>query len=660
MTDPQTAGGLAALGRSGRIGRLVLGNRMIASPLHTGLCDQRGRVTDEVVEHYRQRGAGGAGLVMTEYMHVDDDASKTVALQLTAAGDEAIPGLRRIADAVHAGGAFAGAQLSHAGRQRMLPTGRVVAPSVVPWPAQQAAGGPLPEALSRDEIQRIVASFGAAAARVVAAGFDLVEVHGGHGYLVAQFLSGRTNRRTDEYGGGLSGRQRFLREVVEAVRDAVGPSFPVSVRLSHTEFLPEGIGLPETIETASMLEALGVAALDISAGNHQTRMSVQSMYLDRGFNVEAASLIRTHVGIPVSVVGSLNAPATAASALEGGAVDFVRLGRALLADPDYPRKVLEGAADDIRPCIRCNECLERGLDRGAVVCSVNTSAGKGVWRNTASSAEPKLRLLVIGGGPAGLEACRVASDHGHDVTLFEQGELGGVLADLRSSPSKQDLADYRRYLVHAVEGRVSLVTQRLDSASAQALPWDAAIVAVGAVPCAPAFSGAGQARALDARAAFVQDVGERVIVQGGSQNAADAALHLLERGCSVTLVSSAARVASDLGGYSHHHLMGRLHAFPQLTILTNAHVCEFSRGAYRIRIDGASEDVTVAADAIVTSDYAPSAALADLLPRDDRPVLRIGDCVRPRRIFDAVHEADRAVRELEARARQRAHPNGRT
>jgi 2,4-dienoyl-CoA reductase-like NADH-dependent reductase (Old Yellow Enzyme family) len=647
MPSPHHPLQLAWLARAGTLGSLRLRNRMIASPLHTGLCDAQGRVTDELVEHYRRRAEGGAALVIIEYAHIDGLSSKVEPFQLAAHEDAAIAGLQRIARAIQAEGALAGAQLAHAGRQRVLLEGRVVAPSVVPWPLQQAMGAPLPEALGQTEISGIVASFAAAARRVRQAGFDMVEIHGGHGYLIAQFLSAHTNRRRDRYGGPLERRQALLRQVVLAVREEVGSDYPISVRLSHCELVPNGITLEETVATARMLEKAGVASIDISAGNHQSRITVQSMYLERAYNIAAAARVRSEVQLAVSAVGSFNAPADAANALAHGHVDFVRLGRPLLADPDFPRKVVAGEAGQIRPCIRCNECLERGVFlHKPVVCAVNAAAGSGALRTATGRSARRLRFLVIGAGAGGLEAARLALSRGHEVVLAENGEIGGALARLSRSASKRDIADYLHYLLSAVKNHVDLLARTIDAEAAAALEWDAAIVATGAVARTAPFTGAHKANVVDAWECFNRKLGGELLVVGASQNAADVALHLLQQGCRVTVVCSKAELATDMGAYSRQQMINLLHGFQRLRVLTNAHLWAAQGSHCIIRFDGGSEWAGTF-DTIVDTEQVGSPAFRGLASIDRRMVMRIGDCVQPRRIYDAVHEATRAVIDVE-------------
>ena len=396
----------------------------------------------------------------------------------------------------------------------------------------------MPRELTVEEIAEIVASFGQGARRVRDAGFDLVELHAGHGYLVGQFLSGVTNRRGDLYGGELDGRQRFLREVVRSMRAAVGPDFPISVRLSGVEGEPGGITVEETVATARLLEVEGVALVDVSAGNHHTMdVQVQPTYAPVAVNAAAAGEVRRAVGIPVSVVGSIVDPAAAEALVARGDADFVRLGRPLLADPHYPRKVVEGRP---RRCGRASaptSASTAASRKRHVVCAVNYRTGReATLAREARSAAP-LRVAVVGGGPAGIEAALAAAAAGHAVTLFERDRLGGAVNDAGLAEFKHDLLRYRDWLVHAAGELADVRHEEASTDELRRLEPDVVVLATGARPAADG---------VDLRAALARPdaVGERVVVAGGGQFAAEAAWQLALRGRRVTLAAPGEEIAA--------------------------------------------------------------------------------------------------------------------
>ena len=293
-----------------------------------------------------------------------------------------------------------------------------------------------------DEIHGVVEAFGDAALRVMKAGFDLVEIHAAHGYLINQFLSSRSNKRTDSYGGPFENRMRFLVEVVRNVRSKVGPDFPVSVRLNGSDYEREGLVIEESMEVASTLERLGVDAIHVSGATRRSGVHMTTpMYLSLAHNVWAAEAIKANVRIPVIGSGSITSPHLAEEILEEKKADFVSLGRPLLADPFFPKKALMGAPEEIAPCIRCNDgCIERsgyGLFRN-VRCTVNPAMGKEEELRIHAAGRKK-KVAVIGGGPAGLQAATIASLRGHEVTLYEKRKLGGRLNEASVPEFKADL-----------------------------------------------------------------------------------------------------------------------------------------------------------------------------------------------------------------------------
>jgi 2,4-dienoyl-CoA reductase-like NADH-dependent reductase (Old Yellow Enzyme family) len=626
------------LGSPADIGPLRLKNRFIQSPLHPMLADAHGHVTSEQLAYYQARAFGGAALCISEYAFIDHHASRANVAQLSVADDHCIPGLARLAETIQQAGALAGVQVNHCGRQRFLGVAPIVAPSPVPWPWLHSIGAPVPRELSIEEIDEIAAAFGKAARRVRDAGFNLVELHAGHGYLVGQFLSSITNRRADLYGGDLESRQRFLRDVIRAMRRGVGDGFPITVRLSGIEGEPGGITIEETVATAQVLENEGVAAIDISAGNHHTMdIQVQPMYVPPAANSAFAREVKASVGIPVSVVGSIVDAKDAEEILRRGDADFVRLGRPLLADPNYPRKVLEGRSQAVRPCIRANECLDRGVaKRRHVVCAVNYRTGREATSPVRASVAGSLHVAIVGGGPAGIEAATAATEAGLTVTLYERDRLGGALNDVGQPPFKRDLLRYRDYLVSRAHELPDLREGAATAEELASLEPDVVIVATGARPA--------HGEAIDLRTALSRPeaVGEDVVVEGGGQFAAEVAWELARVGHRVTIAAPGAEVADDVGQHTSGPLRAELSRlgveiwFNCARIFVDSGVCR----------DGGGREVSC--DTLVTSAYVPCAELLASTTSSPWRTLAIGDCVAPRRIYDAVTEANRAILNLSA------------
>ena len=372
--------------------------------------------------------------------------------QLGLHHDGVIDGLRELVDVAHANGALIGPQLYHAGRQTSsASTGTTpVAPSPIPDPLM----GEVPVELTIDDIADLVRCFGDAARRSEAAGCDFVQIHGAHGYLVTQFLSPFTNRRTDEYGGDAAGRRRFLLEIIEAVRSETSDGFPIIVRLSGDELVPGGLTIEDTVELATELEQRGVDVIDISAGNYAsfTRGSmIAPMARDDGLLEDLAAKVRDAVSVPVVAVGKIRTPDLAERMLVEGSADLIALGRQLLADPAWPAKAEAGEVDTINHCLACSQaCIGRLFQGEHVRCTVNPVCG--FEEDLAQAPEgPPRRLAVIGGGPGGMQAAVTAAQRGHQVTLLERDDhLGGQLIAAAATPTGQ-------------AGRSSVATWRASS-----------------------------------------------------------------------------------------------------------------------------------------------------------------------------------------------------
>lgn len=629
----------------GRVGRRELRNRILMAPMEKNLATAEGAVTEAYVDYCEARARGGAALILLESMYVDP-AGRNHRYQLGLHRDELIEGYRRLTHACHRHGALVGAELQFAGRETSARVTGVqpVAPS--PVACRVLAGGEQPRALTAAEIQRLVEAFAAAARRAVAAGFDVVEIHGAHGYLVGQFLSPYTNHRSDAYGGDLERRLRFPLEVIAAVRAAVGPEVPVLYRLSAEEHVEGGLTLAEACRVAPRLEAAGVDLLDVSAGIYESAVwIVQPMEFPPGCLAGLARELRRQVRIPVSVAGRINDPAVAEAILERGDADFVTLGRALHADPDFPRKSQAGRLDEICPCVGCLTCSDLlGRDE-PVGCLTNPAAG----RERALRSRPaaaRRRVVVVGGGPAGLEAARVAALRGHRVTLFERAsEPGGQLLLARAVPGRQELAALVPYLARAVEragGDVRLGVEATAELILAEEP-DVVVLATGARPGWPSTPGI-----LDSPAVSPFDVlrrpptrPRRALVIGGGLLGVAVSHVLAAGGSEVVVVEPRPELAWELGLRPRWQYVASLRARPNVTVYLGATVeaLEGDRACLHTEEGERSLD---GFDLVVPSGpLVPEDSLAWAL-REAAPELElspVGDCARPRTAYEAMQEA---------------------
>jgi 2,4-dienoyl-CoA reductase-like NADH-dependent reductase (Old Yellow Enzyme family)/thioredoxin reductase len=633
---------------TGSIGTLRLRNRVVKSPNTTATCNPDGTVSQRTVNHYRRLGEGGTGLVMVEYTYVDNDASKSIHGQPGASSQDHVAGLGWLADEVRSTGAAIGLQLVHSGRQRFLGTRPMKSASRSSWDVAEMPFGVVPEPLTVKEIAGVVRSFGEAAARAYAARFDLVEIHAGHGYMITNFLSPHTNDRTDQYGGSPENRARILLEIVDSVRARVPRSFPLSVRLSVTDYEPDGIAIEETVALCRQLEAHGVDVIHASGGHHaKQEYEASSWFMPRQLHRWGWEKIKAAVSVPVIASGSLVTPQIADEILRSGSADFVSLGRALLADPEWADKARTGRHLEIVPCIRCNDgCLERGLDmKRSVGCTVNPQVAE-EGRFPLGTAPVAKRVAVAGGGPAGLRVAAALHDRGHTVVLFEPGELGGALNHAIGSTVKVDLADLREHLVHEVTRRGIEVRPVAADAAALADGFDEVVLATGA-PLrlfeGPVAAGALALAPGDISARRDELAGKRIVVAGGGFQGCESALRLAELpGTSVVILEQAAELMrGDEVKYDKMVLPGRL-AAADVTVRLGTEVLEVLDKGVRARpaAEGGAEEI-IEADAVVLAlGRTPSMSTLEVeLAATGMPTVTIGSASAPGRVYDALHSA---------------------
>ncbi|MGY6632135.1 MAG: oxidoreductase [Alkalilacustris sp.] len=452
----------AALFTPGRIGRVRLKNRVVMAPMTTRLADAEGHVTDALVAYYRARALGGVGLVIVE-MAAPEPAGRHRHHELGIHDDRFLPGLRRLAGTLRAAGAAAAIQLGHGGgHTRTSVCGTTpVAPSAVPHPVVESGFEMvLPEAMTPVRIARCVAAFAAAFERAGRAGFDLVEIHGAHGYLISQFLAPGENHRDDAYGGALENRARFALEIVRACK-ARAPELPLVFRMNADDFFPAGLSAPEARQLADWVVAAGADAVHVTAGHYRSEPSAAIMIppMEHGPAPFAglAAAVRARVGVPVIAVGRLGTPAVAAGIVAGGGADFVALGRSLLADPDWCALVQTGRP--IRPCLGCNSCVDDMRDGARLHCVVNPLAGREIGAPGSGSPRGE-RIAVIGAGPAGLTYAGLAAQS-NDLVLFEKApEGGGALRLAHHAPLFQNVRPNAESLAEFVAGLEAICDDR--------------------------------------------------------------------------------------------------------------------------------------------------------------------------------------------------------
>lgn len=625
----------------GYIGKLRMKNRIIRAPMWTGFATRDGSVTQRLLDYHREGAKGGAGLVIVEFAYPDDKGSQSLVCQLGIYDEQCIPGLSTLARVIKDNGAKAGIQICHCGRRRFVKKPPiVVAPSRTPWTVWGETI--VPDELTLEQIREIVATFGNAAKIAERSGFDMLEIHGAHGYLITQFLSPITNMRNDIYGGKLSNRMRFPLEVVESIRKNVGQGFPISIRINATEYSSDGITIEESKTLAKELEKAGVSAIHVSAGSLVTTSSMVPMHRPLAFTVPWAEEIKRVVHIPVIAGGSITNPQLAEEILTEGKADFVSLARPLLADPYYPQKALEGRPEDIRPCIRCNEgCVVRGVSiGGAVCCTVNPTAGFEKDFDLRPAAQPK-KVAVIGGGPGGMEAARVAALRGHFVTLYEERDrLGGALLEASVPEFKKDL----RGLIHYFSTQMSKLGVKLvlrKRATVEVLNgegFDAVVLAAGSQSLIPDIPGIKKQLVTPATEILKgKQTGQNVIVVGGGLVGCEVALHLAAQRKKVSIIEELGGIALGVDGDIQKFLF---EGFSQhgIQIRLGLRLIEVSDDGL-IAVDRSWQKHNLTANSVVLAmGFEPRNSLLKELEKSNMKVFPVGDCVEPRMIYDAIHE----------------------
>ncbi|MBA7473661.1 NADH oxidase [subsurface metagenome] len=684
----------------GRIGKMELKNRIVQSAMGTSLEREDGFVDDRIKDFYEERAKGGVGLIVMGIGAIDHPDGKVLPGQLGLSDDKFIPGLKEMAEAVHRHGAKLAIQLQRGGkiatedmchgRQPVsssagsIPMGDAMQDmGAVEIPRLAARFANMPAKLESveltvEQIHQIVEKFGEAARRVKEAGIDGVEIHAAHGYLLSEFLSRSCNKRTDEYGGDLKNRARIVLEVVKAVRDRVGADYPVWIRMDGREFgLEDGITTEEGTELARMFEEAGVDAINVSGyGGIRGGFYDAPIVYPPGNLVSLAKGIKKVVNIPVIAVGRISAE-LGEEVLRQGKADFIAMARAILADPEFPHKVASGKMEDIRPCILCYHCVSQAFWGEPVFCAVNAAAGKEAEFRIEPAKQPK-KVLVVGGGPGGMEAARVAALRGHDVTLCDKGRrLGGSL--VFASVANADNEDFLNYLI-AQMGKLPITVKlgvEVTPALIEDIKPDVVILALGGNLTTPQIPGAAlpsvisgkdlrqmvsgtseklswwQKRALSLASALMpgllsvpslrrltgywMPLGKRVAIIGGDMVACELAKFLVERGREVTILESSTDMAIEMAIGRRWNFLPRLRE-AGVAILKNVDFEEITPHGVNIT-DGEGKKQAIAADTVVLAGgMEPNQALSQQIEGKVPQIHLVGDCSELRLIHGAIED----------------------
>jgi len=621
-----------------KLGSLTLRNRMVMPPMVVSYAAVDGYTSDRNIAYYEARAKGGVGLIIQEATYVHP-LGQILGNEQGISDDKYIPGLRKLTQAVHRHGAKMAVQLIHGGRAAYLPEGvQPLGPSPIAAP-----GKTVPKELTVAEIARIVEYFAEAGVRARQAGFDGIEIHAAHNYLIDQFISPASNHRLDEYGGSVENRARLLVQIIRAVKGVVGDEFPVWCRMNGKEFgVRGGETLSDAKKVARLAEKAGAVAIHVSAAGPASPINLTTPIFSPALIADLAAGIKASVKIPVIAVGRMT-PEAGEELLAQGKADLIAFGRALLADPELPNKVRQGHPEEIRSCILCFRCRQDLLARPApgVGCAINIATGHETVYEITKARKSK-RVLIVGGGPAGMEAARVAALKGHRVSLWErEPDLGGQLKSARVAPHKDRLGALLPYYARELKKLGVEIKKGTEVTLAKIKQFspDALIIATGAKPVVPEIPGLESAHPVQAVDVLLgkAKVGENVVVIGGELVASEAAEFLAAQGKKVTMLRRGNQMAQKVNPVLRDNLLERLNK-AGIKMLTGVTYKTASDKALIITT-GDGERKTLKADTIVLAAGAVSERdLYNEVKDQFGAIYLIGDSVSPRTLRDAIDE----------------------
>lgn len=635
-----------------KIGTLEVRNRIVMPSMVTHFAHDNGCTSERMIRYYEERAKGGVGLIIVETTGVER-SGKCLPLLHMIDDDRCISGLKRLTEAIKRHGSKAAIQLMHGGVKASAKFSQMqpVGPSL--WPDYPDEMGVAPRALTIEEIHDMARAFGEAAIRAKKAGFDAIELHCAHSYLIDQFMSPRFNHRTDMYGGSIEKRARFACEAIESIRQNVGEDYPISCRISGDEGVEGGIKLEDAQENAKLLVNAGANCIHVSVGISENSVSTPPMSFPYGCFLHLSEGIKKAVGVPVIGVGKINMPEFAEQALNEGKADLVAMGRALIADPYLPLKTEEGRFNDIVPCIYCNQgCITRMFNGLDITCLVNPAVGKENEFEFESASIPK-KVLVVGGGPAGLNAAIIAKKRGHEVILAEKEKyLGGQLV-YASIPPKKDvikrLIDYFSGQINKL-GITTYFDKEVNKEFVKEISPDVVIMATGTIPIVPTTIPGIKGKNVFLATEILggeKPLGKKSIIIGGGQTGLETADFLAEAGQEVIIIEMLSEVGIDMPPRNKMFLMKKL-SDQNIRILVNQEVKEITnKGVY---VDHFNEQEEIQGDTVVVSmGYKPQKILLEEIEQiipEFNGLYILGDCIKARSALEAIAEAARIAKEI--------------
>jgi len=634
---------------------MTLKNRLVMPPMGTNYGEQSGELSFLHLAYYEQRAAGGIGLIIVENASVYSPQGSNGTTQIRIDHDNYLPRLFYLCEIVHKYGASIAVQINHAGASAVESRTGMQPVSASDIPTK--TGSPAPRPMTREEIDLVVKKYGEAAKRAVTAGFDAVEVHAGHSYLISQFLSPLTNKRKDEFGGSSENRARFAKMVMEEVRRQVGPSFPILLRISADELVPGGNTLEDMLDLLKYFEK-EADIIDVSAGlNSSIQYQIDSGHLEDGWRSYMAKAVKERYGKPTMTTGNIRDPKVAERILEDGDADLIGIGRGLIADPELPNKAKYGREDEIRKCISCNiGCAGHRIALNRPVrCTVNPMVN--VWEDYKKQRiEGICNVVVIGGGTAGLEAACTAAEVGCSTYLIEKkGSLGGLAAEISKIPDKRRIADFPAYLEYRAKKLRNLIAFTNTEATpdfVDKLKPDIIVNATGSSPIMPPIDGLKEnidkgrvysiLRMISEQESFGNDLkGKKVVVVGGGAVGLDVVEFFAPRGADVTIVEMLPEIGKDLDPVSKVR-MTEIFEENNVAERTGTALTRVDSDKFVVKSrDGELEELNFDYGFVCLGMKSSSPHLTEIEERfasQGVEFISIGDAVRARRIIEGVSE----------------------